>query len=217
MKYVDTFYCVIVIFLINFLSSDLAFTQNANKKTNPISEYEDCSDPSIIIDQTKGPLTKEERIALMEKAFFSSLNKFDRCQTSTTSAGGSASNSSTSGSRDQGGANGLTGEANNNNNIVNNSVASNEISGSEGQPPSKETKDSGINVQGKGGTFKKNDTTLTNGKIPEDIPPAQNDSILEAQIRLAAETETDPVKKAKLWNQYRRYKGLKIIQGADDN
>lgn len=57
---------------------------------------------------------------------------------------------------------------------------------------------------------KREDKTLNNGSVPKDIPSAENDSVLEAQIRKAAESETDPVKRKKLWNEYRRYKGLKI-------
>ena len=49
---------------------------------------------------------------------------------------------------------------------------------------------------------------LGNGQIPEDIPSADNDSVLEAQIRRAAMAEKDPEIRAKLWNEYRKYKGL---------
>ena len=49
-----------------------------------------------------------------------------------------------------------------------------------------------------------------NGKPPEDIPPAENDDIIAKQFRQAAEEETDPVTKAKLWNEYRRYKNLPV-------
>ena len=49
---------------------------------------------------------------------------------------------------------------------------------------------------------------LQNGKLPEDIPSADNDSVLEAQIRQAAIDEPDPELKKKLWNEYRRYRGL---------
>ena len=52
------------------------------------------------------------------------------------------------------------------------------------------------------------DQTLTNGKIPDDIPPGDNDSVFEAQIRAAAMAETDPDTQQNLWNEYRRYKGL---------
>lgn len=52
------------------------------------------------------------------------------------------------------------------------------------------------------------DQRLTNGKIPDDIPAADNDSVFEAQIRAAAIAETDPDTQKNLWNEYRRYKGL---------
>ena len=52
------------------------------------------------------------------------------------------------------------------------------------------------------------DQRLTNGKIPDDIPDAGNDSVFEAQIRAAAMAETDPDTQKNLWNEYRRYRGL---------
>ena len=48
------------------------------------------------------------------------------------------------------------------------------------------------------------------GKIPDDIPIDDNDSILEGQIKLAAINEKDPEKKKRLWNEYRKYKGLPL-------
>ena len=52
------------------------------------------------------------------------------------------------------------------------------------------------------------DQRLTNGKIPDDIPEAGNDSVFEAQIRAAAMAATDPDTQKNLWNEYRRYRGL---------
>ena len=49
---------------------------------------------------------------------------------------------------------------------------------------------------------------LDSGKIPDDIPAADNDSVLEAQIRQAATEEKDPGVRASLWDEYRKYKGL---------
>ena len=49
---------------------------------------------------------------------------------------------------------------------------------------------------------------LDNGKLPDDIPKQDNDSVFEAQIRAAAIAETDPNIKKNLWNEYRRYKGI---------
>ena len=57
-------------------------------------------------------------------------------------------------------------------------------------------------------TTEDNKKTLSNGKLPEDIPPADNDDIIAKQIREAALAEPDPQKQAKLWNEYRRYKGI---------
>ena len=53
---------------------------------------------------------------------------------------------------------------------------------------------------------------LENGRIPADIPPADNDSVIEAQIRQAAMNEPDPEIRRKLWNEYRRYKGLPSVE-----
>ena len=56
--------------------------------------------------------------------------------------------------------------------------------------------------------FNQGETNTNNGMIPEDIPQDDNDSVLEEQIRLAAMNEKDPEKKKRLWNEYRKYKGL---------
>ncbi len=58
------------------------------------------------------------------------------------------------------------------------------------------------------GNVTSGDMTKSNGKLPEDIPSAANDDALAAQIRYAAENETDPLKQKQLWNEYRKYKGL---------
>jgi len=52
------------------------------------------------------------------------------------------------------------------------------------------------------------DTPLANGRAPQDIPSADSDGALAAQIRLAAETETNPQRQALLWNEYRKIRGL---------
>ena len=45
------------------------------------------------------------------------------------------------------------------------------------------------------GNVEKNDKFSDNGKLPEDIPPADNDSVVEAQLRQAAIAEKDLKKK----------------------
>ncbi|RLB93881.1 MAG: hypothetical protein DRH76_09745, partial [Deltaproteobacteria bacterium] len=46
------------------------------------------------------------------------------------------------------------------------------------------------------------------GVVPEDIPPTSGDDIVARQLREVAMSEKDPQLRAKLWNEYRRYKGL---------
>ncbi|MFW2440472.1 MAG: hypothetical protein ACN4GR_14010 [Arenicellales bacterium] len=41
---------------------------------------------------------------------------------------------------------------------------------------------------------------------PKDIPDGRNDDVVARQLREAAEKETDPELKKKLWDEYRRYK-----------
>ena len=42
--------------------------------------------------------------------------------------------------------------------------------------------------------------------VPDDIPDGLDDDIVARQIREAAEKETDPVLREKLWEEYRNYK-----------
>lgn len=44
--------------------------------------------------------------------------------------------------------------------------------------------------------------------VPDDIPDARDDDIIARQLREAAMQETDPELKEKLWDEYRRYKGI---------
>ena len=46
----------------------------------------------------------------------------------------------------------------------------------------------------------------TKSSAPADIPDGSNDDIIARQLREAAEKETDPELKKKLWDEYRRYK-----------
>ncbi|MDM3870733.1 hypothetical protein QSV34_05140 [Porticoccus sp. W117] len=48
-----------------------------------------------------------------------------------------------------------------------------------------------------------------NAAIPNDIPDGRDDDIVARQIREAAQNETDPELREKLWDEYRRYKNGK--------
>jgi hypothetical protein len=160
----------------------------------------DCTEINIkYLDDPS--LTREEKIALMDIALFRSLGKFDECKTSQT-------NSSIAGSDGLG------------QNTGGGSVASSEMSGTE-EPTTKaqsgnveENVTNTASLGAAGGVANGNygpqlnvPQSSDNGKIPEDILSADNDSVLQAQIRQAAINEKDPKVRAKLWNEYRKYKG----------
>ena len=165
----------------------------------------DCT--NIQIDYVDDPtLTRGERIHHMDKAFNRSLNKFELCQSEKKKVE-SKSDSSSSG--------GTGGQTNNaEGGTTNGSVASSIISGTELPATEGNVKDEEIEVKPvvqtsskENGKYEGNISTA-NGRIPDDIPSAENDSALAAQIRRAAENETDPNKREQLWNEYRKYKGL---------
>ncbi len=163
----------------------------------------DCSKVNInFIDNSEW--TKSERVEAMDKAFFESVNRFELChlsnQAKSSNQSGSSSNSS-----------GIDQASNDNSADEVNSVASQEITGSEKEttpPATDSSQNSNIPENSQRQADKVNTDGKANGTTPKDIPAANNDDVIAAQIRLAAEIEKDPIKKAKLWNEYRKYKGL---------
>jgi len=191
-----------------FVLQPVAYAQES------LEESIDCTDVSV--DYTDDlTLSREERLRLMDEAFFRSLNKFELCQSAreTAEAGGDAGGGGEKGAE---GGSGETG-AETGTPSTGESVASSTMSGTEAPG---ETPPAGGVEAGESGALEKSqdmdevgkadsgNKTRSNGKLPEDIPSAENDDVLAAQIRYAAENETDPVKKKRLWNEYRKYKGL---------
>ena len=157
-------------------------------------------------------LTTQENIQRLTEQFFESVNTVQHCDP--------PDDSSASG----GGAGGSGGVA---------AAASSDISGTEAllleqsQAPAESLSDSELSaiqsdinealgsssgsdakeIEGSESTEAKDEN---NGALPDDIPPTNNDSVFEAQIRTAAENEPNPEVKKKLWNEYRKYKGLSI-------
>lgn len=166
----------------------------------------DCSE--ISINYADNPdLTRAERIAAMEAAFYESVNRFETCNLSSSNqtSSQSVSQSANSGSGESGDS-----ESSENNNAEGTveSVASPVLTGTEidVEPPELDSFESDTEIS---------DTDITvlssagaNGAKPEDIPDANNDDAVAAQIRLAAELEKDPEKKEKLWDEYRKFKGI---------
>lgn len=174
-----------------------------------LEESIDCTD--VRVDYVDNPnLTREERLRLMDKAFFESLNRFERCQAAKEKAKAVAA-----------GGGGYDGDENNEGETGSisggESMASTQMSGTETPPeyppaegfetlepkPLQSPQDIDETSSRTAGNLK-----TANGKTPDDIPSAKNDDALAAQIRYAAENEPDPVKSRQLWNEYRKYKGL---------
>ena len=178
--------------------------------------------------QDDSSLTREERVERMDRALQRSLNKVDARRKGATPGGegppGTAAGAAGSPSTPPSG--GDSPEAGSGD-----SVASSEISGTEVPAPGRTDPDSkaptdvtardrdleSASTTGESevppeGTASRRQTGRQpapgTGNVPEDIPPADNDSILETQIREAAMREKDPEMRKRLWNEYRRYKGL---------
>jgi len=176
---------------------------------------DDCTDISVNYENNS-KLSQQEKIELMDKALFHSLNKYEGCQRNrANTAGNGAAGAKNSQAGTNGGSNdGSKGKAEDN--ASSSSTASSEMSGTETPAEQKmptnamHDKANPDSATNKDGIIRLGQKTQIkgSGKIPDDIPPVDNDSVLEAQIRHAAMIETDPVIQEKLWNEYRKYKGL---------
>ena len=164
----------------------------------------DCT--NVQIDYSDDPtLTKGERIHEMDESLSRALNKYKLCHQETKKIETSNANENSGGAREATGSSkgGDSGEA----------IASSAISGTELPAAEDGVQEESENNLALQTTNIKNQNyqggvSTSNGKLPDDIPSADNDSALAAQIRRAAENETDPNKKKLLWDEYRKYKGL---------
>lgn len=145
-------------------------------------------------------LSRTERLVLMEKAFYDSVNRFEACELVNQPAAAITDNAGGGGGNAAG--EGLSENA---------ATASQQMRGTEAElemPPPMAEQNSQNTETGDLDTS----ASAGNGAIPEDIPAANNDDAIAAQIRLAAESETDPQIREKLWNEYRKYKGLDVVE-----
>ena len=172
-------------------------------------------------------LTREERIQLMDQALKDALSQVQDCRqkisdmqtqnssssTDTTATDADSANTNTDSSTDNANSSANDTEAEQND-AQNRQTAtpSGELSGTEVvESEVSDTEDGDPSSDGQpvdATTVRDDKRALDNGKLPEDIPPADNDDIIAKQIRAAALAEPDPLKQAKLWNEYRRYKGI---------
>jgi hypothetical protein len=164
----------------------------------------DCA--NVQVDYSDDPtLTKGERIHKMDKSLSRSLNKYKLCRQKTKKEETNDAN------ENPGAASEEVGSLEDEN--MGEAIASSAISGTELPASEDSTQGESENNLALQTTNIKNENyqggiSAANGKLPDDIPSADNDSALAAQIRRAAENETDPNKRKLLWDEYRKYKGL---------
>lgn len=216
----------ILIGLAVILSCQIAFGQQKNTRIESQAGAQiDCT--KIKLEYKDNPsLTKEENVALMDAALLRSLEKYDYCQNNRPVASGGGGGGGGGASAGGGGGSGISGSGSASASNAK-SVASTDLTGTntassnsgtaassqqiEEKQKAEQSKQASVNELPpsdlKSKELAKN-TYSGSGKTPEDIPPADNDSVLEAQIRQAAMQEKDPVIQEKLWNEYRKYKGL---------
>ncbi|WP_169544084.1 hypothetical protein [Sneathiella aquimaris] len=170
------------------LLGNLAFAQTETE----------CTEVSIDFSAS-GTMTQKEKIAAMDRALNRSLNKYDTCTTSDSNA------SSTENGGGEGGAGQDQGSS-----IQEQSTQATGISGTAPPPPVSTAPETSPETSPETTATQIPPISRPNGKAPDDIPAENNDDILAQRIRSAAENEPDPVKREKLWNEYRKYKGLPL-------
>ena len=164
----------------------------------------DCA--NVQVDYSADPtLTKGERIHKMDKSLSRSLNKYKLCHQKTKKEETNDANENPGASSEEVGSS--------NDESMGEAIASSAISGTELPAAVESAQGESENNLTLQATNIKNENyqggiSAANGKLPDDIPSADNDSTLAAQIRRAAENETDPNKRKLLWDEYRKYKGL---------
>ena len=208
----------------------------------------DCEPGPVDFDAEGRLLTHADKIELMDRAFYDSLERFEECQTdggarqagggagqagggagqAGSGAGQAGSGVSESDGEDGGSAadqagidgSGSAGESAESayaddqgadDSAFIESVGARGIQGTEAPVPGEVTPGESADAGTEAAM-----SASGSGKVPEDIPDVDNDDAVAKQIRLAAMTETDPAIKARLWNEYRRYKGLPAKPGPGE-
>ena len=164
----------------------------------------DCGDSSIHYEAGDGR-TQEEALRAMDRALFDALNRYDDCMEEDAQSSGGGQNASGGGA---GAGTGGSGSGSGSSGSVN-SAAATEIEGTETPKETIAPIASSEEAEGQEGEVKQAmPKTLPNGKVPDDIPSTNNDDILQKKVREAAENEPDPEKRERLWEEYRKLKGL---------
>lgn len=150
--------------------------------------------------ETESEQTLEEQIAAMDAQLNEGLGEFDEellqeqerikaaaPNTNSDTGGGAAGGSGTGNGAE--GANGDIAES---------------ATGNEEDSDQQDTRSESTSTRTNTGPGQ--DEPGSDNDVPADIPDGQDDDVVARQLREAAEKETDPELKAKLWEEYRKYK-----------
>lgn len=169
----------------------------------------DCETPPGST-QPFGPETSEERTARLNMEFELSLQYFDRCiaeivqddyasaASGAAGGGGASGNTGSEQASAEGGEQADNGESGDG--AESTAQANAEATGgtgSDGAPELGQSASAKQSIEGSG-----------SGAVPSDIPGSDDDDIVAQQLRQAALETSDPVAREKLWDDYRKYKGI---------
>ena len=173
---------------------------SGNGQTDVFSEYEQTSGtdgtyPGAVITDTGPIMTSREQVAVFDEQLNNGTAEFDDMilkerEAIRRSASGVFSDSEQTNSESNG--DDYPGSIYDSGN----SESSSETSGSASTP----------SVPGSKGGYSQTATTYP---TPADIPQGNDDDVVARQLREAAMREPDPVLREKLWEEYRKYKGIK--------
>lgn len=186
-----------------------------------LSTAQDCLE--LALQASDDPtLTREERIAALDKALLESLSRTDLCGGAGLGVGAAAGEAIGGGAG--GGVTGGDGDGGEAGDGAGAGAESLPAAGVQGDLPESETVETAAVDPTPAETADPNQNTSqpgapanvpgvdapADGAVPDDIPPSANDDIIARQLREAATNETDPQTRAKLWNEYRRYNNLPV-------
>ena len=156
---------------------------------------------------TQAERTAEEQVATLDELLMAGLGEYDerllreqeriKAATPNDNSGSGGDGGGMGGEGDGDASNSTDGEADGQSGSNSSGAAGNnsETGTTGGQPE-------GGAVDGREGSG----DTGSDSEQPEDVGDGSDDDVVARQLREAAEKETDPELKAKLWEEYRRYK-----------
>ncbi len=165
---------------------------------------------------TESERTAEESVAAMDAELMSGLGQYDemlleeqkkiasRSPVRSQSSGWGRQSQSESG--EMSGAQGISGERRESGSRESGSESAEEEYGEQREEERTEGEQRSEQTETRSSSASTGDPRNTKHEPPEDIPDGSDDDVVARQIREAAEKETDPKLRKKLWEEYRRYK-----------